>query len=119
MKYQAFVRAAATVLAASALLAGNAALAADPSSTAPTPERMSDVGPPPASERNSIGAIILADEPVLAQREYLEMLARQGIDTRVMGAGPNKLLRRTQTREDIERQRAIDEAEKRRGNRAP
>jgi hypothetical protein len=59
------------------------------------------------------------DEPVIAQREYLEMLARQGIDTRIMGAGPNRMMRKTLTKEDIEKQRALDEADKRRGNKAP
>ena len=117
MKYPAFVIAAAAALAVSALATGPAV--AQESSATPTPPTMTDTGPPPASERNSMGAIVLMDEPVLAQREYLEMLARQGLDTRIMGGAPSQIIRKTQTKDDVRKQRALDEAMKRRGEKAP
>lgn len=92
MQYPAFVRTAAAVLMAAA--AGGSVLAqtsAPPTNTVtPTPQVMSDVAPLPAQERQSIGAIVYEEAPVLAKRAYLEQLARESsvVDTRAMGAGP-------------------------------
>ena len=84
----------AAVLGAPALLAQTTA-----QTTAPTPPVMTDAAPLPASERGSIGAVLLEDSPVLAQREAFERLAARNeaillaFDpardaTRSMGAGP-------------------------------
>lgn len=92
MQYPAFVRTAAAVLVAAA--ATGSALAqrsAPPTSTpSPTPQVMTDVAPLPPQERESIGAIVYEEAPVLAKRAYLEQLARESsvVDTRSMGAGP-------------------------------
>ena len=73
-----------------------------------------DTAPAPAEERNSVGSIELEQEPVLAKRRYLEQLARSGApDTRSMGAGPARVLRRLQADDDVRLQRAVDEAERR------
>jgi len=107
MRYQAFVRAAAGVLA-TALFGAGAALA---QTTAPEPQVMTDAAPLPATERASSGAVILMDEPVLAQREAMAAAQeRSAVDTRALGAGPARILREVQTKEDIELQRALDEA---------
>jgi hypothetical protein len=111
MRYQAFVRAAATVLS-TALLAGTAFA----QSSAPTPRTMTDTAPLPASERGSVGAVIMMDEPVLAQREMmLQAQERSGVDTRTMGAGPARILRSQDTREAVRLQRALDAADKQKG----
>ena len=107
MRTQAFVLAAATALSA---FCSTGALAQQ------QPATRVDTAPPPAEERNSTGSIELENEPVLAKRRYLEQLARSGApDTRSMGAGPARVLRRIQAEDDVRLQRAIGEAE-RRGN---
>lgn len=101
MRYQAFVRAAATVLS-TAFVAGAAIAQAQP-------QTMTDMAPPPASDRSSVGAVILMDEPVLAQREaILQAQDRSAVDTRAMGAGPTRMLRGIPVKEDTEGQRAKD-----------
>ena len=111
MRYQAFVRAAATVLS-TALLAGTAFA----QSTAPSPRTMTDTAPLPASERGSLGAVIMMDEPVLAQREMmLQAQERSAVDTRTMGAGPARILRNQDTREGMRQQRALDAADRVKG----
>ena len=88
MKYQDFVRAAAGALAAGALC--GAAFA----QTQPQPVTMTDTAPPPAGERSSSGAVIMMDQPVLAQREAMAAAQeRNAIDTRAMGAGPARIFR--------------------------
>jgi hypothetical protein len=104
MRYQAFVRAAAVVLSI-ALLSSGAVLAQT------APPTMTDTAPPPATERNSVGAVILMDEPVLAQREAMQQAQeRSAVDTRAMGAGPARLMQRVFTQEEIDNQRALDAA---------
>ena len=107
MRTQDFVRAAAGVLA-TAVFASGAAFA---QSTAPQPPTMTDTAPMPASERNSMGAVILMDQPVLAQREA--MAARAEVDTRTLGAGPARV--REATQQELQLQKAFEEAQKRRG----
>jgi hypothetical protein len=105
MRYQAFVRAAATVLS-TAVLAGTAFA----QSSAPTPRTMTDTAPLPATERSSVGAVIFMDEPVLAQREQmLQAQERYNVDTRSMG-GPARVQRNTDTKRSVREQRAIDAA---------
>jgi hypothetical protein len=105
MRSQAIVRAAAAVLS-TAVITGSAL--AQASTTAPR----SDVSPAPPEDRSSVGAIVMMDEPVIAQREQMQqMLARGAVDTRSMGAGPARLLRGPLTKEEIEAQKALDAAE--------
>lgn len=107
MSYQAFVRAAAGVLAAAAMAGGAFA-----QSSQPSPATMTDTAPLPAHDRQSTGAIILMDQPVLAQREaMLAAQERSAVDTRSMGAGPARILRDVFTRKELEHQRAQDAAE--------
>lgn len=108
MRYQAFVRAAATVLS-TALLAGTAFAQA-------APRTMTDTAPLPAGDRSSVGAVILMDEPVLAQREaMLAAQERSAVDTRALGAGPASLLRKSEVKEELKTKRALDAAGKRTG----
>ena len=97
MKYSAFVRAAAAVLSTALLAAGGAAVA---QGTAPQPQTMVDTAPLPPSERNSLGAVILMDEPVLAQREAMQQMANRAPDTRSLGAGPARILEKVVAPED-------------------
>jgi hypothetical protein len=71
---------------------------------------LTDVGPPPAEERNSTGAIVLEDSLVRAQREnaFQRSASRTGVAT--VGRG---ILRAT-----MEAQREADLAQAR-GSRAP
>ncbi len=102
MKYQDFVRAAAGVLA-TAFIAG-AGYAQD---TQPQPATMTDTAPTPASDRSSMGAVIMMDQPVLAQREQMQQAQeRTSVDTRTLGAGPARVIRET-----FEHQRARDAIE--------
>ena len=106
MRYQAFVRAVAGVLATAVVGAG-AALA----QTQPQPQVMTDAAPLPPSDRSSLGAVIMMDQPVLAQREaMLAAQERSAVDTRALGAGPARIMREAQTRDELELQRALDEA---------
>ena len=108
MRYQAFVRAAAAVLSTAFVAAGAVYAQAKPE-----PTTMTDVAPLPATERQSSGAVILMDEPVLAQREAMQQAQeRSGVDTRSMGAGPTRLMRNAQREEALRWQRAIEEAER-------
>ena len=114
MRYQAFVRAAAAVLS-TALLSSGAVLAQHTAQTAPEPRTMVDTAPLPATERESLGAVILMNEPVLAQREaMLQAQERSAVDTRTMGAGPAKVIERVFTREEQASQRAEEAAKKHR-----
>jgi len=92
--YQAFVRAAAVVLSTALLSSGGVVLA---QTTEPQPTTMVDTAPLPASDRSSVGAVILMDDPVLAQREAMEQMASRAPDTSAMGAGPAMLLQKTLT----------------------
>ena len=108
MRTQAFVRAAATALA-TALLSAGAVLAQE------QPATRIDTAPTPAEERNSVGTVEV--EPVLAKKRYLDQLARSGEpDTRSMGAGPAKVLRRLEAGDAVRLQRALDAAERRSGD---
>jgi hypothetical protein len=111
MTYQDFVRAAAGVLAG-ALLAGGAIA----QTKQPEPLTMTDTAPTPAQDRASLGAVIMMDQPVLAQREAMAAAQeRSAIDTRATGAGPNRIMRRALSREEIEFQKALDAAEREKG----
>jgi hypothetical protein len=103
MRYQDFARAAAGVLA-TAFLAGGAFA----QTTQPQPTTMTDTAPDPASDRASLGAVIMMDQPVLAKREQLlQAQERSAVDTRTLGAGPARVLRDQIQKED-QRQRGLD-----------
>ena len=109
MRYQDFVRAAAGVLA-TALLATGGAFA---QVKQPEPTTMVDTAPNPAHDRESVGAVILMDQPVLAQREQMQAAQeRSAVDTRSMGAGPTRIMREVMTKEEMKRRKAMDAAEK-------
>jgi hypothetical protein len=61
------------LVALAAVLAAGPAAAQSSSASPPTsvgaPAVVTDVGPPPAHERDSMGAIVLEDSPVRAQRD--------------------------------------------------
>lgn len=116
MRVQDFLRAAAGVLAtAVCAVAGAQVQTAEPAKL-PEPATMTDTAPSPANDRASMGAVILIDEPVLAQREAMAAVReRADLDTRSMGAGPARIQRRTITIDEIRRQRAIDAAQGVRG----
>jgi hypothetical protein len=91
MRTQNFARAAAGVLV-TAFIAGGAYAQA----TQPQPITMTDTAPSPASDRSSLGAVIMMDQPVLAQREQLlQAQERTSVDTRTLGAGPARVIRET------------------------
>ena len=105
MRYRNFVRAAAGVLA-TAIIAGGAFAQAD--QPQPQPLTMTDTAPSPAFERGSLGAVIMMDQPVLAQREALmQAQERSAVDTRTLGAGPARVLRDAILKEN-DRQRSLE-----------
>ncbi|MDB5956283.1 hypothetical protein [Ramlibacter sp.] len=96
MRYQVYVAVAGVL--ATAFMAGGA-YAQD---THPLPDTMTDTAPTPASDRDSLGAVIMMDQPVLAQRQQmLQAQERTAVDTRTLGAGPARVIRET-----FEQQRA-------------
>jgi len=113
MRVPDFLRAAAGVLAAALFAAAGAHAQA---AKQPEPATMVDTAPVPANDRASMGAVILMDQPVLAQREAMQSaLERTDLDMRSMGAGPARIQRGTITIEEIRQQRAVDAAQRMRG----
>jgi hypothetical protein len=111
MRLQESLRAAAGVLA-TALFAAGAYAGTPETPKLPEPVTMTDTAPSPANDRASMGAVILIDEPVLAQREAMQAVRERGdVDTRAMGAGPARVQRRTITIDEIRQQRALDAAQ--------
>src|SRR5690349_6893645 len=106
MTVQDFARAAAGVLAG-ALLAGGAIAQTREPEPMTTTETMTDTAPNPASDRGSMGAVILVDQPVLAQRESLQQAQARSVDTRTLGAGPNRIMQRAMTKDEVEFQKAL------------
>jgi len=108
MKYPVLMRTAAVaaVLAAGGVLAQTAPSAPDAAVGSPI---VSDVGPPPAHERNSLGAIVLVDSPVRAQRD------RDFEKSRVRDTLPARKIKRTEararTKSDLQRARELEAVE--------
>lgn len=112
MSNRSFVRAAAAVLSTAILACGGAFAQSDDSFTPRmdlTPR--TDTAPPPAEERNSMGAVVMMDDPVLAQRAQMLNLARSAPDTRSMGAGAERVMQREATREELFKQRLVEAME--------
>lgn len=112
MRYQAFVRVAAGALATAVL--GCGAAFAQGAGT-PTPKTMTDTAPLPASERQSIGAVIIMDEPVLAQRQAMAAVEDRSPDTTMLGAGPQRVFRSAEMRQQERARRAQELQQQRRG----
>ena len=113
MRVQDFLRAAAGVLA-TALRVGTGS--GEQGGKQPEPTTMVDTAPTPATDRSSMGAVILMDQPVLAQRQAMQAVQeRTDLDTRSMGAGPASVQRGWITIDEIRQQRALDDAERTRG----
>ena len=110
MQYQPLLKTAALVLAAG--LAAPVALAQNAAPTAPTPQVMTDVAPLPASDRNSIGAVVLEDSMVIAQREHRMALQQAADRTGLASIGRNAIRAtlREQTRSELAQARALEAA---------
>ena len=105
MRYQ--VLSVAAGVLATAFVAGGAYA----QNTQPLPDTMTDTALTPASDRDSLGAVIMMDQPVLAQRQQmLQAQERTAVDTRTLGAGPARVIRET-----FEQQRAREATESQRG----
>jgi hypothetical protein len=66
------------------------------------PQRMTDTAPPPAEERSSVGAIVMADSMVIAQRRHVEQVAEARIQPARIGKETLRATFRAQTRSDLE-----------------
>lgn len=107
MNYQDFARVG---VLACALVAAGAATAQT------SPATMTDTAPVPAHDRSSTGAIIIMDQPVLAQREAMQTaMERSAVDTRALGAGPARVQRKAVTKDEIEFEKALREAMEKQG----
>lgn len=83
------------------------AAAANAQTAAP---RVTDVGPPPAEERASTGAVVLEKSPVQAQRKaFAESAARTGVGS--VGRGVLRATTRAQTQAELASLRAVEAAE--------
>ena len=96
------------------MLAGSvlaAALLGTGAAHAQTPQQMTDVGPPPAEERDSSGAVVLEKSMVRAQREkaFSESAARTGVDS--VGRGVLRATMRAKAEADLARARDADATE--------
>lgn len=74
------------------------------------PAAVTDVGPPPAEERSSTGAIVLEKSPVQAQKKaFAESAARTGVTT--VGRGAVRALTRAETQAELASAREAEAAE--------
>lgn len=109
MKYPLSMRLA---VVAAALAAGGAFAQTAPSAapTGPSPV-VSDVGPPPAHERNSMGAIVLDESLVRAQRDrdFERTSARTGVAS--VGRGAIRETMKIKAQADLAQARAAEAAE--------
>jgi hypothetical protein len=109
MKYPTTMRLAAL---AAALAAGGLAAqtAPAPAPTDPAPV-VSDVGPPPAQERSSIGAIVLEDSLVRAQRDrdFERTSSRNGVAS--VGRGVLRETMKAKAQADLAQAREAEAAE--------
>lgn len=82
-----------------------------PVRTAPVAPVVSDVGPPPAEDRSSAGAIVLEDSLVKAQRErdFQRSSARTGVAS--VGRGAVRATRKWQVEAELAQAREAEAAE--------
>jgi hypothetical protein len=79
-----------------------------------TSPRVTDVGPSPAEERASTGAVVLEKSPVRAQRKaFAESSARTGVGS--VGRGVMRATTRAETKAQLASARAAEAAEFHRG----
>jgi hypothetical protein len=72
--------------------------------------RITDVGPPPAEERASTGAVVLEKSPVPAQRKaFAESAARTGVVS--VGRGVMRATTRAETQAELASAREAEAAE--------
>ncbi|MDP3673096.1 MAG: hypothetical protein Q8R69_25810 [Telluria sp.] len=111
MKYPYSMRIAALAIA----LGAGGALAQTAPAPAPAPADaapvVSDVGPAPAQERSSMGAIVLDESLVRAQRDrdFERTSARTGVAS--VGRGVMRETMKARTREDLAQAREAEAAE--------
>ena len=75
-----------------------------------TPAPVTDVGPPPAEERASTGAVVLEKSPVQAQKKaFAESAARTGVGS--VGRGVMRATTRAQLRAELASARAAEAAD--------
>ena len=103
-----YAAAAVALLGAGGAVAQSAPAAADP--VAP-PAVISDVGPPPAHERNSLGAIVLENSPVRAQRDRDFDASASRTSAKSVGKKVKRATSRARTEAELEQARE-DEAVK-------
>lgn len=115
MRNPALVKIAALALAAAALTPFTASaqtLGQNQTRSTSQSGTLTDVAPRPAEDRSSLGAVIMMDEPVLAQREMMMMARTREPDTRAMGAA-GRALQRAMLEVEQPWQRAEDAARQR------
>jgi hypothetical protein len=92
---------AGTAFVATLLALGTAQAQTAPGLTDPGPAKgVTDVGPPPAEERDSAGAVVLENSKVRAQRKAIaESSARTGVGS--IGRGVIRATTRAQTQAEL------------------
>lgn len=109
MKYPNLMRMAAF---AAALAAGAAAAQSTAPTTIEAPAVVTDVGPAPAHERNSIGAIVLEESPVRAQRDRdFEQRATPRARATTVGRSVLRSTTKAKARADLEQAREAEAVE--------
>jgi hypothetical protein len=89
-----------------------AAVAAGTASAQSLTPVQTDTGPPPAEDRDSVGAVVLENSMVRAQRAQRDAFRATGYSpTRVssVGRGAARAMRAARTKEDLEQQREDDQ----------
>jgi len=108
MEYPNLMRCAAI---AAALVAGGVLAQTPPPSATDAAPVVTDVGPAPAQERNSIGAIVLENSPVRAQRDrdFERTSSRPGV--KAPGRGVLRATTKAKVRSELEQAREDEAAE--------
>ena len=101
----------AGLLAALLGVGGAVAQTATSPATSPGGQVVTDVGPPPAEERTSTGAIVLQNSLVRAQRDnaFGQSAARTGVAT--VGRGTTRVLNNAQLSSELARAREAEAQE--------
>jgi hypothetical protein len=100
------------VALAAALAAGHAAAQSSPPAAAGTPAVITDVGPAPAHERDSMGAIVLEESPVRAQRDRdFEQGTTPRARTATVGRNVLRATSKARTKADLQQSREAEAVE--------